>query len=162
MGCGTHADEGGDTDPQETDLKEGEARQIMERIDLILKQLPQAIRQAHERIIGERQLKNGEKMLSLYEGHAAVYVRGKAGAEVEFGNQLLLGESESGVINALSSSCANALSSSCASGLGTGERQSACGHENVEPEFRAVETDRRGSTDPAGVRRPGIRQQGEP
>src|SRR5450756_1520624 len=83
---------------QETDLKEGEARQIMERIDMILKQLPQAIRQAHERIIGERQLKNDEKILSLYEGHAAVYVRGKAGAEVEFGSQLLLGESESGVI----------------------------------------------------------------
>ena len=83
---------------QETDLKEGEARQIMERIDMILKQLPQAIRQAHERIIGERKLKNDEKILSLYEGHAAVYVRGKAGAEVEFGSQLLLGESESGVI----------------------------------------------------------------
>ena len=83
---------------QETDLKEGEARQIMERIDMILEQLPQAIRQAHERIIGERQVKNEEKILSLYEGHAAVYVRGKAGAEVEFGSQLLLGESASGVI----------------------------------------------------------------
>jgi hypothetical protein len=83
---------------QETDLKEGEARQILERIDLIVERLPQAIRQAHERIIGERQLLNEEKILSLYEGHAAVYVRGKAGAEVEFGSQLLLGESESGVI----------------------------------------------------------------
>jgi hypothetical protein len=83
---------------RETDFKEGEVRQIMERIEMVLKQLPRAIRQAHERIIGERQLKNGEKILSLYEGHAAVYVRGKAGAEVEFGSQLLLGESESGVI----------------------------------------------------------------
>ena len=34
----------------------------------------------------------------MYEGRAGVYVRGKAGAEVEFGSQLLLGESESGVI----------------------------------------------------------------
>jgi hypothetical protein len=83
---------------QETDLKPGEARQIIERMDTILERLPHAIRQAHERIIGERQLKNEEKILSLYEGHAAVYVRGKAGAEVEFGSQLLLGESESGVI----------------------------------------------------------------
>lgn len=83
---------------QETDLKPGEARQIIERIDTILERLPHAIRQAHERIIGERQLKNEEKILSLYEGHAAVYVRGKAGAEVEFGSQLLLGESERGVI----------------------------------------------------------------
>jgi len=83
---------------EETDLKAGEARQIMERIDKILEHLPQAIRQAHERIIGGRQVENKEKILSLYEGHAAVYVRGKAGAEVEFGSQLLLGESESGVI----------------------------------------------------------------
>src|SRR5665213_1296164 len=83
---------------EETDLSQGEARQIMERIDMILERLPYAIRQAHERIIGERQLLNEEKILSLYEGHAAVYVRGKAGAEVEFGSQLLLGESESGVI----------------------------------------------------------------
>ena len=65
---------------RETDFKEGQTRQIAERI------------------IGERQVKNGEKILSLYEGHADVYVRGKAGAEVEFGSQLLLGESESGVI----------------------------------------------------------------
>ena len=83
---------------QETDLKEGEARQIVARISGVVEQLPAAIRQAHERIIGERQVKNDEKILSLYEGQAAVYVRGKAGAEVEFGNQLLLGESRSGVI----------------------------------------------------------------
>ena len=83
---------------RETDLKEGEARQIVQRITTVLERLPQAIRQAHERIIGERQVKNAEKMLSLYEDHAAVYVRGKAGAEVEFGSQLLLGEAASGAI----------------------------------------------------------------
>jgi hypothetical protein len=83
---------------QETDLKEGEAQQIIQRITTVLERLPQAIRQAHERIIGERQVKNAEKMLSLYEKHAAVYVRGKAGAEVEFGSQLLIGEAVSGVI----------------------------------------------------------------
>ena len=54
--------------------------------------------QAHERIIGGRQVSNDEKILSLYEGHAAVYVRGKAGAEVEFGSQLLLSETRSGPI----------------------------------------------------------------
>ena len=83
---------------RETDLQEGEVRQIAGRIGSVLEQLPAAIRQAHERIIGERQVKNDEKILSLYEEHAAVYVRGKAGAEVEFGSQLLLGESQSGVI----------------------------------------------------------------
>lgn len=83
---------------RETDLKEGEARQIIQRIAMVLERLPRAIRQAHERIIGERQVKSSEKLLSLYEDHAAVYVRGKAGAEVEFGSQLLLGEAASGVI----------------------------------------------------------------
>ena len=83
---------------QETDLKEGEARQIIERIEVVLERLPFAMKQAHERIIGERQVRNEEKILSLYEGHASVYVRGKAGAEVEFGSQLLLGECASGVI----------------------------------------------------------------
>ena len=83
---------------RETDLKEGEARQIIQRITTVLERLPHAIQQAHERIIGERQVKNAEKLLSLYEEHAAVYVRGKAGAEVEFGSQLLLGEAASGVI----------------------------------------------------------------
>ena len=43
-------------------------------------------------------MSNDEKILSLYEGHAAVYVRGKAGAEVEFGAQLLLSETRSGLI----------------------------------------------------------------
>ena len=83
---------------RETDLKEGQARQILGRIAVILERLPHAVKQAHERIIGERQVSNDEKILSLYEGHAAVYVRGKADAEVEFGCQLLLGECPSGVI----------------------------------------------------------------
>ena len=83
---------------QDTDLKEGEARQIITRIGAVLEQLPEAVRQAHERIIGERQVRNEEKILSLYEEHAGIYVRGKAGAAVEFGSQLLLGECASGVI----------------------------------------------------------------
>jgi hypothetical protein len=83
---------------QETDLGEGEARQIIDRIDIIRERLPVAVKQAHERIIGGRQVKNEEKILSWYEGHAAVYVRGKAGAEVEFGSQLLLAEARSGLV----------------------------------------------------------------
>ncbi len=75
-----------------------QARQILDRMDTILERLPYALKQAHERIIGERQVSNEEKILSLYEGHAAVYVRGKAGAEVEFGSQLLLAEAECGLL----------------------------------------------------------------
>ncbi len=83
---------------EQTDLTEGEAALIIRRIDRIREQLPQAIRQAHERIIGGRQVANEDKILSLYDPDIHVLVRGKAGAEVEFGNTLLLAEQRQGVI----------------------------------------------------------------
>jgi hypothetical protein len=81
-----------------TDLKEGQVRQILKRLDGVLEQMPAAIHQAHERIIGGRQVKNAEKILSLYERELHVIVRGKADAEVEFGNTLWLGEQRDGLI----------------------------------------------------------------
>jgi hypothetical protein len=83
---------------ERTDLSKGQAAVIIKRIDGIRAQLPEAIRQAHERIIGGRLVANEEKILSLYEPDIHVLVRGKAGAEVEFGNTLLLGEQRQGVI----------------------------------------------------------------
>jgi len=71
---------------------------VLDRISRILHQLPQAIHQAHERIIGERRVDNAEKILSLYEPDLHVIVRGKAGAEVEFGNGLYLAEQSEGLI----------------------------------------------------------------
>jgi hypothetical protein len=71
---------------------------IIKRMDNIIAQLPAAIHQAHERIIGERTLPNDQKILSLYDPDHAIQVRGKAGAEVEFGNKLWLGELACGVI----------------------------------------------------------------
>lgn len=83
---------------KDTDLSEAEAMQIVDRLERILEQLPQAVYQAHERIIGERQIKSKNKILSLYEKEIHVIVRGKANAEVEFGNTLFLGEQRDGVI----------------------------------------------------------------
>jgi hypothetical protein len=83
---------------QETDLSEKEAKQIITRIENILKQLPEAIRQGHERIIGGRLVKDGDKILSLYDKNISTAVRGKAGARVEFGNTLFLAEQGNGVI----------------------------------------------------------------
>ena len=60
--------------------------------------MPKVIEQAHERIIGERQVANQDKILSAHEPDIDVIVRGKAGASVEFGNELLLSESEGGLI----------------------------------------------------------------
>ena len=83
---------------KETDWSRGYVDQVIGRINKILKQLPKAIKQAHERIIGERQVKNQEKILSLYETDVHVIVRGKSGAEVEFGNTLLIGEQAQGLV----------------------------------------------------------------
>jgi gas vesicle protein len=83
---------------QQTQWTEKEAQQVLGRIDRVLQQLPQARKQAHERIIGERSVKNEDKLLSLYETDVRVIVRGKADAEVEFGNTFFLAENRQGVI----------------------------------------------------------------
>ena len=91
----------------ETDLSQREAQQILHWIDTILERLPLVVRQAYERIIGGRPVANEEKILSLQEGHAAVYVRGKAGAEVEFGSQWLLAEAACGLVTDWELGCGN-------------------------------------------------------
>ncbi len=83
---------------QETDWTETQANQVIGRMDNILNQLPAVIKQAHDRMIGERQIKNSDKILSLYEPDTHVIVRGKAGNEVEFGQGLLLCEQPNGII----------------------------------------------------------------
>lgn len=75
-----------------------EAEVVLRRMDGVLELLPQAQTQAHERIIGERPVPNEEKILSLYDTNVRVIVRGKAGAEVEFGNTVLIAENIQGVI----------------------------------------------------------------
>lgn len=83
---------------KETDLSEKQAWQIIYRLDNVLDQIPAAVHQGHERIIGERRIKNEDKILSLYDEDINVLVRKKAEAMVEFGNKLLLGEQANGII----------------------------------------------------------------
>src|SRR5271165_6580121 len=83
---------------QATDWTRPQAEQVLKRLESIIEALPAAVKQAHERIIGERQVPNDEKLLSLFEPDIHVIVRGKAGAEVEFGNLLVLGEQIDGLI----------------------------------------------------------------
>jgi hypothetical protein len=87
-----------DREWKKTDWTRRQAERVLGRIDQVLELLPRAQKQAHERIIGERKVDNAEKILSLYEPDIQVLVRGKAGAEVEFGNKLLLGENRQGII----------------------------------------------------------------
>lgn len=83
---------------EQTDWTRPQADRVLGRIDRVLELLPRAQKQAHERIIGGRQVANQEKILSLYEPDVHVVVRGKAGAEVEFGNTVLIGENRQGII----------------------------------------------------------------
>jgi hypothetical protein len=83
---------------QKTRWTRPQAEQVLRRMDQVLNQLPQARQQARERILAGRLVANEDKILSLYEPDARVIVRKKAGAEVEFGNTLLLGESPAGLI----------------------------------------------------------------
>ncbi|MCF6312135.1 MAG: hypothetical protein L3J39_06765 [Verrucomicrobiales bacterium] len=80
------------------DLSPGRAKQVIQRIDYVLEKLPQARLQARERIIGERKVKNDDKLLSLYEPDTRVIIRGKSGAEIEYGNKLMLVENREGLI----------------------------------------------------------------
>jgi hypothetical protein len=75
-----------------------QADQILRRFDGILELLPRAQKQAHERIIGGQPVAKADKILSLYHPDVRVIVRGKAGAQVEFGNTVLLGEDRQGII----------------------------------------------------------------
>ena len=75
-----------------------QTNQVIRRLDLILEQLPKAIKQAHERIIGERMITSKNKILSLYDRDAHIIIRGKAESEVEFGQGLLITEQVNGLI----------------------------------------------------------------
>jgi len=81
-----------------TKLSRGQTEQILRQITNVTGKLGAAIKNAHERIIGERKVANQDKILSLYEDDVNVIVRHKAGAEVEFGNTLYLAEQSEGMI----------------------------------------------------------------
>jgi hypothetical protein len=83
---------------EKTEWTRPKTEQVLRRMDNVLEQLPAARRQARQRILLQEPVKNENKILSLYEPQARVIVRHKAGAEVEFGNTLLLGESPAGLI----------------------------------------------------------------
>lgn len=81
-----------------TDLSEAQTAQFIQRLDTILNQSFKAIKIAHSRIITGVKIAQKDKILSLYDDNASLIVRGKSGAEVEFGNELLISEQEHGLI----------------------------------------------------------------
>lgn len=87
-----------DTHWRQTQWTRPQAEQVLRRMDQVLEQLPQARRQARQRILNDQPLANADKILSFYESEVRVIVRKKAGAQVEFGNTLLLAENPQGLI----------------------------------------------------------------
>lgn len=79
-------------------ISRSQAEQILNQISNVMEKLARVIKCAHERIIGERKVANKDKLLSIYEDDVHVIVRHKSGAEVEFGNTLLLAEQDDGLI----------------------------------------------------------------
>jgi transposase, IS5 family len=87
-----------DAEWEQTKWTRPQAEQVLRRMDQVLDLLPKAREQARQRILSEQPVDSREKILSFYEPEARVIVRHKAGAEVEFGNTLLLGETLGGLI----------------------------------------------------------------
>jgi hypothetical protein len=83
---------------EDTGLSTGVIECILTQVESILAQVPSIIKQAHERIIGGRKIANKDKTLSLYDADVQVIKRGKSNDEVEFGNNLWLGENNEGFI----------------------------------------------------------------
>ena len=83
---------------KQTDWTRPQVEQVLGRMDQVLEQLPKAREQARQRILKGQLVANEQKILSLYEADVRVIVRKKAGAEVEFGNTLLLAENPQGLI----------------------------------------------------------------
>lgn len=83
---------------QRVGISRPQAEQILKQISNVMEKVDSVIKCAHERIIGERKVANKDKLLSIYEDDVHVIVRHKSGAEVEFGNTLLLAEQDNGLI----------------------------------------------------------------
>jgi transposase, IS5 family len=69
------------------------------RVEEFLPRLAQGIRQAWRRVINGEAVPAKEKLLSVFEPHAQVVPRHKAGREVEFGRKLRLDEVEGGIVS---------------------------------------------------------------
>ena len=83
---------------EKTDLSEAEANCIVKRLERMTSLLPEAVKQAHTRIITGGKVENRDKLISVYHEKINVIKRGKAGGQVEFGNTLFLAEQSDGLI----------------------------------------------------------------
>jgi IS5 family transposase len=74
------------------------ARRLVGQLEEILPGLKRAVVQAERRVLRDDPVPSGEKLVSLFEPHAQVVPRFKAGKPAEFGRKLRLDEVEGGII----------------------------------------------------------------
>jgi transposase, IS5 family len=74
------------------------ACRLKAQFDRFLPLVEQAIHQAHRRVLEGQPVASREKVLSLFEPQTRVVQRGKTGAAVEFGRQVVFDEVEGGIV----------------------------------------------------------------
>jgi IS5 family transposase len=74
------------------------AQRLAGQFDRFLPLVQRAIHQAQRRVLEGQAVASREKVLSLFEPHTRVVIRGKTGAAVEFGRQVMLDEVEGGIV----------------------------------------------------------------
>ena len=74
------------------------ARRLQTHLEHFLPLVERGIRHAHARVLDGQPVPSAQKVLSLFEPHPRVVKRGKIGAAVEFGRQVVLDEVEGGIV----------------------------------------------------------------
>lgn len=74
------------------------APHLLAQLARVLPLVRQAIHQAQQRVLAGQPVPSREKVLSLFAPHTRVVKRGKLGAAVEFGRQVVLDEVEGGIV----------------------------------------------------------------
>jgi IS5 family transposase len=77
---------------------QGLGSRLAVQFDRFLPLVEQAIHQAQRRVLDGQPVASREKVLSLFEPQTRVVQRGKTGAAVEFGRQVMLDEIEGGIV----------------------------------------------------------------
>jgi len=76
-----------------------QARRLAETLQTFLPRVEQVIRQTERRIFGQENVPAREKLVSLFEVHTDIIVRGKEGRPVEYGHKVWLDEVDGGIVS---------------------------------------------------------------
>jgi transposase, IS5 family len=77
---------------------EQQARRLLNEAQQVLPLVERVITQTRTRVLEEKKVASGEKVLSLFEPHTRAIPRHKGGALVEFGRHVILDEVEGGIV----------------------------------------------------------------